>query len=1181
MSRSLLRKAHKAYGEQKYQEVVDLLTPFLDGENTDSYSRARAINLRSSALYNLGEMEAYLEATKPFLKEMNTLAHDSGWIASDFFNLYAWVKFNAIQLEDAYIYSKKSVELQKTSHNLDTLAHVANSLGKYDEAYDVMAQAYIKDKDYKASQTLFKNYKSKIQEVIAKNYDTDDYKEKVIREALSDYRIEEPEQTVYVDELMGRKPATPKDFWHWDRLVEKLTDKFVSEEDPILLRIYHHALVVSQSSWGVFVHHASSEEQVLHRFELLQKAGVPTMEIVNHLFEYTDDALRPEMARIISPKLTVFDIPSLQKESANSSGSVREYFESMVLLLDYEGNEARIKQMILQTPYDGGSTRYYYQGYDNLNGVLAQIRDESFVTKIISERLRAYGNDISKMLPKAKVIADRWADYFLTGEKDKDLEKDLLAVGRKMKERLAFASFMLDNIEQSLPEEQKRRLYWLGSFIGKNVLEKLFNVHNNKSEELISKVEDYGINKELVANLYLDVERYMDHHEYPERPLFETVLENDDEAGLNAIRNSTVDGKFNGVHWLWEIDRDKYKSFLLEMASDGSQKVRGAVVDCLADEESSFEDAKELLKAKKQGARESGVRLLMRFDKPEVVEVLKAQLDQEKGKAVVSAINEYFQSKNLSVTTAGSGDEDVSALDSNSAVLARVDKVLKQRSGTDIQKISWLKDKALPSLKWKDDKSEVPVSVSEALIKLFSRNKQVTLDKEALELAHFIHEDSLKPLANDVFGHWDGESKTKWVLGFLAAFGGDALVDKLRTTAKELAGMGRGAMAANYVHAMALMGTSRALQAVDFLRRKERHKQVKNAAINALEVAANELGITADELMDRIVPDFGFSQDGTLVLDYGPRQFTISLGGDLSLAIADDNGKTFKSLPKPGKGDDEEKATSASNFFKQLKKDVREQVKAQGERLEQGLAKNRLWAKESWLKLFAENPLMQAFATGLVWGIYEDGQLVGAFRYMDDGSFNNVEDEEFELPADCRIGMVHPIELAEEELEAWKEQLEDYDIQQPFPQLHRPVYRIKDEQKGEKKLLDFQGFMINPLSLQSKLFKLGWNRGSVQDAGCFYDFYKDIEGHGISVDLNFLGDCVGYSMHDSVPLYDVVFHQKGLVARGSYMYDKPKDGNTFALEQIPARLYSEIYNELKSVADSGTGFNPEWEKVEW
>jgi hypothetical protein len=224
--------------------------------------------------------------------------------------------------------------------------------------------------------------------------------------------------------------------------------------------------------------------------------------------------------------------------------------------------------------------------------------------------------------------------------------------------------------------------------------------------------------------------------------------------------------------------------------------------------------------------------------------------------------------------------------------------------------------------------------------------------------------------------------------------------------------------------------------------------------------------------------------------------------------------------------------------------------------------------------------MMKQFALTLIWGVYDDkGSLVKGFRFLEDGSFTNIEEEEITLKDNERIGLIHPIELSNEEVEIWKEQLNDYEVVQSFEQLNRTIYRVTKENQDKLQLEDFMGFIIYKSSLKNKLFNKGWERGSVQDAGCYYEYYKDLEGSGISVELNFGGDCM-YDDGDT-PIKEIVFYKSGTVQRGSYMYDKPAGGDTFSLKQIPERLYSEIYHEIKTIADSGKGFEEGWEKKDY
>ena len=369
----------------------------------------------------------------------------------------------------------------------------------------------------------------------------------------------------------------------------------------------------------------------------------------------------------------------------------------------------------------------------------------------------------------------------------------------------------------------------------------------------------------------------------------------------------------------------------------------------------------------------------------------------------------------------------------------------------------------------------------------------------------------------------------------------------------------RGAMAAEAVKALALNGSAQALLLVDQISRKFKFRQVKAAAAQALDFAAASLGISREELEDKIVPTLGFGENMERIFDYGSRQFAVYLTPALELEIQDGEGKRLKNMPAPGKRDEEEKAAAAYEEFKQLKKQLKTVAANQKLRLEQALTSERLWKAGQWKELFVKNPVMHQFAIGLIWGIYTDGALGDTFRYMEDGSFNTVDEEEFDFPDEGMVGLVHPIELSEEALAAWKEQLADYEVTQPISQLERPMYRVAETEKGTKELTRFGGMLINGLSLSGKLLGMGWYRGSVQDAGVYSTFYR--EDGEIGIELEFSGSYVG-DENEEVTVYGAAFYKAGTVERGSYVYDTIKAENQYALDAVPARYFSEMVLQL-------------------
>lgn len=59
------------------------------------------------------------------------------------------------------------------------------------------------------------------------------------------------------------------------------------------------------------------------------------------------------------------------------------------------------------------------------------------------------------------------------------------------------------------------------------------------------------------------------------------------------------------------------------------------------------------------------------------------------------------------------------------------------------------------------------------------------------------------------------------------------------------------------------------------------------------------------ELEDRLVPDLGLDDSGSLPLDFGPRQFTIGFDETLKSFVRGTSGSRLKDLPKLNRSDDE------------------------------------------------------------------------------------------------------------------------------------------------------------------------------------------------------------------------------------------------------------------------------------
>lgn len=355
----------------------------------------------------------------------------------------------------------------------------------------------------------------------------------------------------------------------------------------------------------------------------------------------------------------------------------------------------------------------------------------------------------------------------------------------------------------------------------------------------------------------------------------------------------------------------------------------------------------------------------------------------------------------------------------------------------------------------------------------------------------------------DFYEENGADTKHKWLLYFCAIYGSDSIVDLYVELAKKLQAT-RHITAKEVIRAIAFNNSNYSISTLDNLNRTYKGKSIKKAAANALETIAIEINSTREELLDKLIPDFGFDDENKIVLDYGPRSFNVYLNSNLEFKIVDQKGKTFKNMPRISTKDDPEIASLSYEKFKEYKKILKTCIANETKRLELTLFEDRKYTKAYFHRIFIDNPIMQIFATTLVWGVYVEGELTDTFRYVEDGSFNSVNGDEFVLEDCVIVGLVHPTELDENVLEQWKEQLEDYEISQPFLQLDRPCFSPKNEDTILNTIYFPTNKYYNTTQIKKQLFKLNMedNFNSYIDIDIYFLNHKLEQGITSNLKIN-------------------------------------------------------------------------------
>ncbi len=376
---------------------------------------------------------------------------------------------------------------------------------------------------------------------------------------------------------------------------------------------------------------------------------------------------------------------------------------------------------------------------------------------------------------------------------------------------------------------------------------------------------------------------------------------------------------------------------------------------------------------------------------------------------------------------------------------------------------------------------------------------------------------SLAQFCWDAFSAWlnsGAAGKDNWVLLHLGLFGDDEIARRLTPLIRAWPGESAHARAVTGLDVLTQIGSDTALMLLNGIAQKVKFKGLQDKAREKIAEIAATRGLTQEELEDRLAPDLGLDEQGSLILDFGPRAFKVGFDESLKPYVREwldgKTGAKLGDLPKPKKTDDEELAKAAVERFKLLKKDARTIASQQVLRLELAMCLRRRWSAGVFQEFIAQHPLLRHLARRLIWAVYQmpeitdpdtdetsiasyGGDLVACFRVSDEGNFTNAADDDYVLPegAHYKIGLPHALELPVEIAGEFAQLFADYELLQPFAQLGRDIYRLTDAEKQTDKLLRWNGLKVATGKVLG-LVNIGWRRGPAQDSGCIWTFEKPL-----------------------------------------------------------------------------------------
>ena len=475
----------------------------------------------------------------------------------------------------------------------------------------------------------------------------------------------------------------------------------------------------------------------------------------------------------------------------------------------------------------------------------------------------------------------------------------------------------------------------------------------------------------------------------------------------------------------------------------------------------------------------------------------------------------------------------------------------------------WLAPGALPQVVLADGGLALPEAATAHLLGALSFS---TLGKPYPGLADAVaalDRGSAEAFAWAAFATWRDFEHPKteaWTLAALGLLGNDETVAKLVPVIKAWPGESGHHRAVAGLDVLEAIGTDFALQRINEIAQRVQFKALKERSREKIAAIAARLGLTSDQLADRLVPDLGLDPEGGLWLDYGPRRFRVGFDEQLKPNVCDESGARRKDLPPPNSKDDAELAAAARKQYSALKKEARSVAADAIRRLETALADQRSWTAAEFTDLLAGHPLLRHVVRRLVWVAEIDGAREG-FRVAEDGTFADAEDEAYALADSALVRLAHPLTWAEG-LSRWGEIFSDYEILQPFEQLGREVYALTPEELEGAQFGRFEGVTL-PVGKLLGLTKAGWQRSQPMDAGIQNCVYKRLPGgRYLVIDIE-PGIAIGW-VND---LGDQTLNAVYLTDRAQDYHRRFRGDADVPLSELDPLTVSELLRELNRLVD--------------
>jgi hypothetical protein len=235
-------------------------------------------------------------------------------------------------------------------------------------------------------------------------------------------------------------------------------------------------------------------------------------------------------------------------------------------------------------------------------------------------------------------------------------------------------------------------------------------------------------------------------------------------------------------------------------------------------------------------------------------------------------------------------------------------------------------------------------------------------------------------------------------------------------------------------------------------------------------------------------------------------------------------------------------------------------LKKQRQGLTAALVSFYQWNFAAWRKSFI-GTCAEETARSLVWGVYDGDTLKTAFVPTGDGGLTDEVGAPVLIGAEDKIALVHPVELDDKRLKAWKKRLKENDCKQTITQLTLPVCTpLPEDMKGNISKRYF-GAVTKHITIVGTAGKWGMIPGrDVSHYSC-YHLLDPIHKIGAQLQFDTLWSGPEYNSDDEI-IRDAGFYRASDMVFG----ENVPDSAVCSSSELPKRFVSTALAVFDSIA---------------